>query len=63
MTFIGLLVDVTSHESCVQSLVEIQSFIQKNNLPFVSLVNNAGVSRKNPVEFHDLDDAVKIQYH
>jgi NAD(P)-dependent dehydrogenase (short-subunit alcohol dehydrogenase family) len=55
-----LLVDVSSHPSCVQAIEFLTQETQRLGLPFVALVNNAGVSRKLPVEFHELSDAKRV---
>lgn len=55
-----LLIDVTNYESRRTAIAEVRSMMATNSLPFVALVNNAGVSRKSPIEFHDLADAQKM---
>lgn len=55
-----LQLDVSLHSSCVEAMNFITEETERLNLPFVALVNNAGVSRKLPVEFHDVDDAKKV---
>ncbi len=52
-----LIVDVTKHDSCVAAIDNIKELMKETSLPFVALVNNAGVSSKMPVEFYDMKDA------
>lgn len=52
-----LIIDVSSHESCVHAVEKLKELIDKHNLPFVGLVNNAGVGEFNPVEFQDIAEA------
>ena len=49
-----LLLDVAHHDSCVSAVKEVEAFAANANLPFVALVNNAGISRAQTIEFHDL---------
>ena len=51
-----IIIDVTSHESNVNALKEIQTIMKEENLKFIGLINNAGISRSIPVEFHTIDD-------
>ncbi len=55
-----IIIDVTSHDSCVKAVGEILSLMEKKSLPFVGLVNNAGIGRTVPIEFHQIDDARKV---
>lgn len=52
----ALKVDVTNHESCVNAVSQLAAETKKQNLPFIALVNNAGISRRHPAEFHELSD-------
>lgn len=52
-----LTVDVTSHESCVSAIDQIRSLSESKGLPFVGLVNNAGLGGFNPIEFEDVERA------
>lgn len=52
-----LMIDVASHESCTKAVEEIRRLTESENLPFVGLVNNAGVGHFNPIEFQALNDA------
>lgn len=54
------MVDVSSHESCVAAADQIKLLMAERNLPFVALVNNAGVGRFNPIEFEDLEGVRKL---
>lgn len=51
-----IIIDVTSHESNLHAVAEIKNLMEENHLPFVALINNAGISRSIPVEFHHLED-------
>ena len=55
-----ILLDVGQHQSCVQVMNFMTQETERLQLPFIALVNNAGVSRKLPIEFHDLDDAKRV---
>lgn len=55
-----LLLDVTSHISCEEAAKTVLSSSRKENLPIIALVNNAGIARKVPLEFHDIDDAKSV---
>lgn len=48
------IIDVTSHESCVKGAAKLSELMDEHNLPFVGLVNNAGVGTFNPLEFQDI---------
>lgn len=52
--------DVGDHLSCVEAINYITRETERLNIPFVALINNAGISRKLPVEFHDINDAKKV---
>jgi short-subunit dehydrogenase len=51
-----ILLDVTSHESCSSALRQVQDEMAQKNLPFVALVNNAGIAHYFPIEYHDMED-------
>jgi short-subunit dehydrogenase len=38
----------------------VERFSEEHKLPFVALVNNAGISRKQVAEFHDVSDAKDV---
>lgn len=49
------MIDVASHESCVSAVGKIQELTKKYNLPFVGLVNNAGIGGNySPLEYQDM---------
>lgn len=52
-----IIIDVTNHESTVRAVENIKALMAEKNLPFVGLVNNAGISRSVISEYHSLDDA------
>jgi short-subunit dehydrogenase len=52
-----IIIDVAIHDSCVMAVNTIKKMTEDLNLPFVGLVNNAGVNRHLPIEFQPLDDA------
>jgi NAD(P)-dependent dehydrogenase (short-subunit alcohol dehydrogenase family) len=56
----SIRLDVTSHESCVEAVNVVKDLMSVRSLPFVGLVNNAGVVRMVPIEFHDIDDVKKV---
>src|SRR5688500_729107 len=43
-----ILIDVANHDSCVSAVDTIKAMMTESGLPFVALVNNAGVSSKMP---------------
>jgi short-subunit dehydrogenase len=51
------LIDVASHESCTTAVDNVKKLSVERNLPFVGLVNNAGIGRFSPLEFQEMDDA------
>ena len=55
-----IIIDVASHDSVVRAVDEIKGLVSTKSLPFVGLVNNAGVSRKVIAEFHAVDDAKAV---
>ena len=55
-----IILDVTSDEACFKSKVVVQEHMKKLKLPFIALINNAGISRSIPIEFHHLDDAKAV---
>lgn len=49
------MIDVSSHESCVNAVTKIQELTEKYDLPFVGLVNNAGIGGNfSPLEYQDM---------
>ena len=52
-----VILDVTSSEQILDALKVVESFTISTGLPFVGLVNNAGVAYGDPVEFLDMDRA------
>jgi NAD(P)-dependent dehydrogenase (short-subunit alcohol dehydrogenase family) len=54
---VPVILDVTKHKSCTSVMQIISGDIKFTNLPFVALVNNAGISRDVINEFHPLEDA------
>jgi NAD(P)-dependent dehydrogenase (short-subunit alcohol dehydrogenase family) len=57
---VPVILDVSNHTSCEQVLHLVSSTTEQRNLPFVALINNAGVTRKIPIEFHDITDARRV---
>lgn len=55
-----LIIDVAKHESCVAAMDEVKTLMNAKNLPLIGLVNNAGISRRMPLEFHTIDDAKTV---
>ncbi len=57
---VPVMLDVTSHSSCLHAVKAAQTLSQSSGLPFVALVNNAGISRRSVAEFHNLSDAREV---
>lgn len=55
-----IIIDVTSHESCVLAVDVIKKLMSDLNLPFVGLVNNAGIGRTMFAEFIPIDVAKQV---
>lgn len=55
-----LMIDVTNHEQCVAALEVVKHTMLEKDLPFVGLINNAGISRMAVLEFHQLQDVKRI---
>jgi NAD(P)-dependent dehydrogenase (short-subunit alcohol dehydrogenase family) len=55
-----IILDVTSHDSCVQAVNQIRSITAETKLPFIGLVNNAGIGRTIALEYHTIEDARKV---
>jgi NAD(P)-dependent dehydrogenase (short-subunit alcohol dehydrogenase family) len=55
-----IILDVSEHQSCVEVMKFMTQETERLQLPFIALVNNAGISRKLPIEFHDLNDAKRV---
>lgn len=52
-----LTIDVAKHDSCVKAVENMKKIMKERNLPFICLVNNAGINRHLPAEFQPVDDA------
>ena len=52
-----IFLDVSKHDSVVKAMDAVKSLVAVSGLPLIAIVNNAGVSRRGVIEFHDLDDA------
>jgi NAD(P)-dependent dehydrogenase (short-subunit alcohol dehydrogenase family) len=57
---IPIVFDVTKHETNVDAIATISAAMASSGLPFVALVNNAGVSRRMAAEFHDMEDIHRV---
>lgn len=57
---VPLIIDVTSEGSCKESLEAVKALMKDKSIPFYALINNAGISRKAPVEFHLIEDAERM---
>lgn len=55
-----LMIDVNSLKSCENAMKLLESMMNSGDLPFVALINNAGMSRKSFIEFHDMEDAKNV---
>jgi 3-oxoacyl-[acyl-carrier protein] reductase len=51
-----IIVDVSSHESCIRAVQTIEQFMEEKKLTLSAVVHNAGISRHIPLELHNLDD-------
>lgn len=58
--FEPFMIDITDHESCVNAIANLKEIMKKNNLPFIALVNNAGIAQFSPIEFHRIDSIRKM---
>jgi NAD(P)-dependent dehydrogenase (short-subunit alcohol dehydrogenase family) len=52
-----LLLDVSKHASCVAAIDTVKKEMRRLDMKLVGVVNNAGVGRLSPAEFHDMGDA------
>jgi len=57
---VPVLFDVTNSTQIEQAVKEVTAFLEKKKLPFVGLVNNAGVGGRGPVETLDMPSARKM---
>jgi short-subunit dehydrogenase len=55
-----LFLDVTNHNSCVEAIKQVDEFSAAHGLPYVALVNNAGIGQSQMIEYHDLNAAKAI---
>lgn len=55
-----IIVDVAQHDSCVRAFDEIKNLVTTTGIPFVGLVNNAGISFKMPVEYQEVSEAKRL---
>jgi NADP-dependent 3-hydroxy acid dehydrogenase YdfG len=53
---IPVILDVTDHDACAVAIKTVSRHMEEHDVPFVGLVNNAGVSRRSIAEFHSVDD-------
>jgi len=59
-TLVPLFLDVTKEDMCVEAMKQVKEMTEKTSLPLVALVNNAGVMRSCPIEFHSLADMRRV---
>lgn len=57
---VPILVDVSSSNSCALAFSVINEYSKSSNLPFVGLINNAGIGRNIPAEYHPLSDVRSV---
>ena len=57
MYLIPIYTGVSSHQSIVESVQSIKSLMKTYNLPFIALVNNAGIANSKLIEYFDIDEA------
>jgi len=55
--FVPITMDVTKGDTIDAALATITSDLENRDIPFIGLVNNAGVSKGLPLEFVNMDDA------
>jgi len=55
-----IIMEVTKDEDIAAALKTITQYLQQTGLPFVGLVNNAGISTRGPVETLDLKKSQKV---
>ena len=53
-------IDVSSHESVVAAVEFVKETSVQSKLPLIAIVNNAGISRSSPAEYHDIGDAKRV---
>jgi NAD(P)-dependent dehydrogenase (short-subunit alcohol dehydrogenase family) len=59
-TLIPVFLDVNSHAACVAAVQKAQKLTEELSIPFIGMVNNAGILKSIPIEYHSLDDARKL---
>jgi short-subunit dehydrogenase len=52
-----VILDVTQHDSVTEAIKTALAFSTEKKLPFVAVVNNAGISHQQIIEYHDMSDA------
>lgn len=52
-----IIIDVTSFQSCREAISQINNIVNDKSLPFIGLVNNAGIARSMDLEHHPINDA------
>lgn len=57
-----IIIDVNHHDSVVKCAETVRHMMKQHGLPFVALVNNAGINRHLPLEFNPIED-VKAVYN
>lgn len=57
---IPIIFDVTKHETNIAAIETITRDVATSKLPFVALVNNAGISRRMVAEYHDMEDIHRV---
>lgn len=55
-----IIIDVAKPESCQEAVRQIGELCNDRNMLFIGLINNAGVARRYPAEFHDMADAKRM---
>ena len=53
--FFPILMDVTNQQQIISARREIEKYVEKNSIPFIGVVNNAGVMFANSLEYTNLD--------
>lgn len=60
LNLLPFMVDVSDRKSCADAADQLKVLMAERNLPFVGLVNNAGIGRFSPLEFDNLEGAKKV---
>ena len=51
-----VILDVTDRENCIKKALELESELKKTDQKLIAIINNAGISRRCPMELENLED-------